>query len=84
MRLHQSATLPDQITRFTRHDAMAATLGFPHHGKGSVLVDLERLQRVGNKQNIHELFQSAATCRTAVVLHQMHNLAANRLGRACR
>ena len=56
MRAHHTALLPDQMPGLTRNDAMAAALGLTHHGERGVFVDLERLQRVGNKQDIHGQF----------------------------
>jgi hypothetical protein len=32
---------------------VAAPLRLPHHGEGGVLVDLEKLERVGDEQQVH-------------------------------
>ena len=50
VRLHAGGGLPDQMLRLAGGDTVAATLQLAHHGKGAVLVGLERLKRVGNEK----------------------------------
>ena len=44
---------------------VTAALGFAHHCEGGFLVNLEGLQGVGNKQNIHGNFQDELQRRFA-------------------
>ena len=54
---HGTATLPKNMSGFTGCNRVTAALGFSHHCESGFLVNLERLQGVGNKQNIHGSFQ---------------------------
>ena len=54
---HALATLPGDVLGFTHTQAVTALLRLTHHGKSAVLVDAERLQGVGNNQQVHERFQ---------------------------
>jgi hypothetical protein len=41
---------------------VAASLRFPHHGKGGVLVNLERLERISDEKDVHKRVQSNGWC----------------------
>ena len=65
----QTAALPGQVLRFADAQAMAALLRLAHHRKGAVLVDAERLERIGNKKKMHaknqiSIFEPSSTIST--------------------
>ena len=53
---HRFAALPTQISRFTGQKDVAAPGRLAHHRESGILVNLERLQRVGDKEQLQSAF----------------------------
>ena len=54
---HHVDSSPDltvKVALFEGIDGMTTTRGFAHHGKGGILVRLERIQRISEESDFHE------------------------------
>ena len=67
---HRPTTLPAQLLRLAGHQGVSTPGGLAHHREGGVFVNLERLQRVGHKQQFHACISAAASAARGVTVAQ--------------